>query len=528
MDHLNDAARKNLERVLAEERRLSTLWLIRIRFGLAALALVVIWVVMPMRRELLPTGVGVLLFVAINGALLIALPRWRALSRWGALSVPLVDVPLLAAIQHVQLEALPAAWMGIPTNLSLMSAFLVLSALSLSRTVVWVTAATALAAMLSILLRQPGLEAGPILLSALAPLGMALVLTTLIGRLAALLHEARKRDLLGKYVLGERLGVGGMAEVFLATYSPEGGFERRVAVKRILPSIAVDPEAVALFRREAELGALLAHPNIVQVLDFGADADSYFLAMEYVEGISLARLLQREKDAGARLPLPAVVAIATHVAEALDYIHGRTTPTGAALGLVHRDLNPPNVLVSRIGEVKLGDFGIARSAASEQLTAAGVFRGKVGYSAPEQLLGGEYDGRADLFSLGATLHEALTGDRLFAGNSNVAAAIGRIHAPLRAPSEARAEVPAALDRIVLALLAPDPAGRTQTAAEVVHQLAALPSSLTDPKVGRRQLAELAVAALRSEAATVARAQLETRRSDPAMAGAAEALTQRNG
>ena len=178
------------------------------------------------------------------------------------------------------------------------------------------------------------------------------------------------------------------------------------------------------------------------------------------------------------------------VSEATDYIHTRTSPTGTQLKLVHRDLNPPNILVSRIGEVKLGDFGIARASTSEQLTAAGVLRGKVSYAAPEQLLDQPYDSRADLFSLGVTLHETLTAKRLFTGESDVAIFKACLEGPIPRPSELRGDVPPALDAIVMGLLERRLEARTQSAHEVVTKLAALPPELADLKLGQQQLAEL--------------------------------------
>jgi hypothetical protein len=358
------------------------------RFVLATLMGLVIWWLSatdPVVEKLGPTRWGAVAFVVMSGVILYGTRRFHRLGKWAALSVPLLDAPLLSAIQHVQLSSLPAPWHGIPTNATMMVGLVVLSSLSLSRGVIWVTALVAEASLVGTLLRA-GVPGTPLVLSALVPLGVGATLATVVGRIRSLLHEARAKDLVGKYVLGDRLGVGGMAEVFLATYSPEGGFERKVAVKRILPSYSENSESVALFRREAELGAMLAHPNIVQVLDFGTDGNTYFLAMEYVDGLSLSRLLAWCRQTDTRLPLPAVVTIAWKMSEAADSIHSRTSPTGTLLKLVHRDVNPPNILISRIGEVKLGDFGIARASTSEHLTAAGILRGKVGYSAPEQQL----------------------------------------------------------------------------------------------------------------------------------------------
>lgn len=496
---VNAAVKANLERVLEAEQRASALRMAWVRFVISALACVAVWG-LPVPAEAAaaigPTRWGVLAFVVLSSALLVATRRFSSLGKWAALSVPLLDVPLLSFIQHTQQSTLPAMWMGIPTNVAMMCGFIVLASLSLSRSIIWTTAVVANASIVATLLRAdlPGI---PLVLTALVPLAIGAVLSAVVGRIRTLLHEARAKDLVGKYVLGDRLGVGGMAEVFLATYSPEGGFERKVAVKRILPSYSENSESVALFRREAELGAMLAHPNIVQVLDFGTDGTTYFLAMEYVEGLSLSRLLTWCRQAGQPLPLPAAVTIAWMVSEATDYIHTRTSPTGTTLKLVHRDLNPPNILISRIGEVKLGDFGIARASTSEQITAAGILRGKVGYSAPEQLLDQPYDSRADLFALGVTLHETLTSRRLFVGESETAVYRACLEAPIPRPSELRPDVPPMLDAIVMGLLERALDRRTQSAHEVVTKLATLPPELADLKLGQQQLAE-AVARARAE------------------------------
>lgn len=513
---VNAAVKANLERVLEAEQCASALRMAWVRFVASVLASLAIWVAPTSAQDAAaigPTRFGVLAFLVLSGAIFFVTKHLGRLGKWAALSVPLLDVPLLSFIQHTQQSTLPAAWMGIPTNVAMMCGFIVLAALSLSRGVIWATAVVALGSIIATLLRA-GVPPIPLVLTGLVPLGIGAVLATVVGRIRTLLHEARAKDLVGKYVLGDRLGVGGMAEVFLATYSPEGGFERKVAVKRILPSYSESSESVALFRREAELGALLAHPNIVQVLDFGTDGSTYFLAMEYVEGLSLSRLLAWCRQAGQPLPLQACVTVAWMVSEATDYIHTRTSPTGATLKLVHRDLNPPNILISRIGEVKLGDFGIARASTSEQLTAAGVLRGKVGYSAPEQLLDQPYDSRADLFALGVTLHETLTARRLFTGESETAVYRACLEAPIPRPSELRADVPPAFDAVVMGLLERAVDRRTRSAHEVVTALAKLPPEVADLKLGQQQLTD-AVARARIELA-------EPQRATPAPEGAAGA------
>jgi serine/threonine-protein kinase len=305
------------------------------------------------------------------------------------------------------------------------------------------------------------------------------------------LHAIRARDLLGKYFLHERLGVGGMAEVFRATYSPEGGFEKVVAIKRILPAYAEDEDFVTLFRREAELGSLLNHSNIVQVLDVGRFGDTYFMAMEYIEGLSLRELL---KSHG---PLPPVVVayLGAELGEALDYVHRRTSSEGVPLNLVHRDVNPPNILLSRIGEVKLGDFGVARAAIHVRLTQVDRIRGKLGYLAPEQARGEPFDGRADLFALGLTLHEALTGRPVF-DKEDASDSVRSAPPPfLVPPSTVRPEVPPALDAAIMGLLQWKVADRTPRGHPLREQLCELTGEFAPYPHGQRELARLIQEAL---------------------------------
>jgi serine/threonine-protein kinase len=294
-------------------------------------------------------------------------------------------------------------------------------------------------------------------------------------------------------MLHERIGTGGMAEVYRATYSPEGGFEKQVALKRVLPNFADDIEFVTLFRREAELCSTLHHPNIVQVFDLGRHANTYFLAMEYVDGLPLSSLLSGRGWTG--LPLSAVTFLGAELASALDYLHRRTTRTGEPLHLVHRDVNPPNVLVSRIGEVKLSDFGIARSAARAQLTVVGNVRGKLGYMAPEQAYAQAIDGRTDLFALGLTLHEALTGRRLLSGGDDMELMRAAAEQPLPPPSYLRPEVPPELDAVVMRLLEREVTRRTTTGAEARQQLLALTGEAAPFPNGQVVLAQAAQEAL---------------------------------
>lgn len=499
-ESVNQAAKANLERVITDEQRLVVRRMAWIRLGMSIAAVVATLPVanQPDLRITLFTAVG---FCFLSLGILRAITRFPRLGGWAWLATPFLDVPTVAVAQFIQQPKLLLMTDIVPANIGLMMLFIVASSASLSPPVIYATAALGLISMEVTLARtintqNEGYHFVPMAFVAVATCGIAILSASVVNRFRAMTQAARRRDLVGKYVLGERIGVGGMAEVFSATYSPEGGFERRVAVKKILSSYSQNAESVALFRREAELGAMLAHPNIVQVLDFGTDGDTWFLAMEFIEGVPLSRLLDGLRREDKRIPIGAAVYLMSQLAEALDYIHERTTPTGSPLRLIHRDINPPNILVSRIGEVKLGDFGIARVADHTNLTAAGAVRGKMGYSSPEQLTGRAYDHRADLFSLGVTFHEVLTGKRVFKGESDVTLLMDCLHGDLRPPSVERLEIPFELDRVVMGLLSRELEERTPSAHELARQLAALPPELTDDKAGRHLLGELVIAVQR--------------------------------
>jgi hypothetical protein len=209
----------------------------------------------------------------------------------------------------------------------------------------------------------------------------------------------------GQYVLLRRIARGGMAEVFLARQRGLEGFDRRVAVKRILPQLADAPDFIKMFLGEAKLAAQLSHPNIVHIYDFGKVDEDYFIAMEYVDGVHAGQLLKGVED---RLPPALVARIGADAAAALHYAHDLRTPSGALVGLVHRDVSPANLMVSFDGVVKLCDFGIAKAAAlGDQLTNPGQVKGKYAYMSPEQTTGVPLDGRSDVFSLAIVLWELL-------------------------------------------------------------------------------------------------------------------------
>lgn len=223
----------------------------------------------------------------------------------------------------------------------------------------------------------------------------------------------------GPYELIERVASGGMAEVYVARRQGPHGFNKTVAVKRILPQLAQDNEFLAMFVDEARVAATLSHPNIVQVFDFGEEGGELYMAMEYVRGTNAARLVRRAAARGEVIPLDVCLHIVLSVLRGLEYAHGARDEGGRLFNLVHRDVSPGNVLIDDSGVVKLTDFGIARAAHFERRTAVGHLKGKLGYMSPEQVLGFELDARSDLFTLGIVLAELLTLRPLFAARSDL-------------------------------------------------------------------------------------------------------------
>ncbi|MEW5850305.1 MAG: serine/threonine-protein kinase [Myxococcota bacterium] len=286
--------------------------------------------------------------------------------------------------------------------------------------------------------------------------------------------EARAQELFGKYRLGERLASGGMGVVFRATYCPEGGFQRPVALKRIHAHLVENPELVKSFRDEAELCARLTHPNIVQVLDFGRVEDTYFLAMEFVDGMTLSDLLRRSRAAGMKIPPPVAAWIGKQICQGLAYAHrGARDDSGQVLHVIHRDLNPPNILLSHGGDVKIVDFGIAKPLRNAEATLTGRVMGKMSYMAPEQAQGLPLDERCDLFAVGIILWEALALEPLFRRDSDAATLLALLNDEVKPPSQVRGDVSAAWDSWMERALQRDPARRFQSAQEMGDALDAI-------------------------------------------------------
>jgi len=274
---------------------------------------------------------------------------------------------------------------------------------------------------------------------------------------------SEERPLLGPYQIERRLAAGGMAEVFVARREGLHGFSKRVALKRILPQFSSDPDFVWMFIDEARLAALLEHPNIVQVFDFGTMGDDLVLVMELVDGSNVSRLL---RAATTEVPIPWDVAlhIAYQTAQALDYAHHAVDDHGDSLEFVHRDVSPANILLSRTGHVKLTDFGIATVRSRAPTTEDGQVRGKLGYMSPEQVLGKELSGKSDIFTLSTVLAEMLIGEPMFQGESELNVLLQIRDADLRVLARCERRIPQDIRALVFRGLQREPAERPTAGA----------------------------------------------------------------
>jgi len=287
---------------------------------------------------------------------------------------------------------------------------------------------------------------------------------------------------LGEYELIERIAVGGMAEVYRARAAGAEGFEKPVAVKRVLPHLASDPRFVTMLLGEARIHAWLSHRNIVQIHDLGVSEEGeYFIVLEYLEGRDLRSLLDALGALGERVPDALALHVASELAQGLHFAHELRDAAGVPLGLVHRDVSPSNVLVSYAGEVKLSDFGLAKRRADNSV--AGALKGRLEYMSPEQARRAPLDRRTDVFSLGALLFEMLTGRRL-RDITNEADGWREVAAgAARSARGVRPDLPGALDRLLDRALAPDPSGRFADAAAfgaAIREICAHMSTIAGP------------------------------------------------
>ncbi len=287
-------------------------------------------------------------------------------------------------------------------------------------------------------------------------------------------NQARDRDAapdrIGPYEVLGRLATGGMAELLLARKVGIEGFQKVVVLKRILPMFANNPDFVEMFLHEARLAATLEHPNIVQVFDIGKSDDDYYFAMAYLHGKDALAILRELTRRSERLPVIHAITIACGIAAGLHHAHEQVGFDGKPLGIVHRDVSPANAIVTYDGSVKLVDFGIAKAAASANVTRIGVRKGKAAYMSPEQCRGDPLDRRTDIWSLGVVLYEMLTMARLYRADTDLAIMHRIVSQDVPPPSSVVADLPRALEAIVLRCLARDREHRFATALELQHEL----------------------------------------------------------
>ncbi len=309
---------------------------------------------------------------------------------------------------------------------------------------------------------QPGVAVEPV---PIAQLSLPSISTA--PRISDLPELAR----FGRYGLLGRLAYGGMAEIFLAREQMRSGPARHVVVKRILPHVADDESFVHMFIDEARLAARLQHPAICHVFEFGQTSGSYFIAMEWVDGVSLAKLIRRGRDQlPGGLPPSIVAKIGSQIAEALHYAHCAGDENGQPLHIVHRDVSPQNIMLGYRGGTKLLDFGVARSAAQISKTGLGIVKGKLNYLAPELCRGDTFDGRADVYSLGVCMWEALAGRPLFKRATEFETLRAICDDAVPSLSAVRTDVDPALDAIIQRAVAKDIGARFQSADEVREAL----------------------------------------------------------
>ena len=273
----------------------------------------------------------------------------------------------------------------------------------------------------------------------------------------------------GRYTIVGKLADGGMAEIFLAKQHGAEGFEKLVVMKRVLTAFSADPQFRNMFIDEAHISMSLSHGNIVQVLDVGLAGERTFLVLELVEGWDLELILERAQATGPEHPWPPSLAlyVTAQICRGLAYAHAKRAPDGRPLGIVHRDVNPTNVLVSEQGEVKLADFGIAKAERKREQTGAGIIKGKIGFMSPEQALGRALDARADLFSAGTMLYLMLTGRKPFEAPSELESMLRAQRAEFTPPEELNSYLPPEATMIVNRAMRREASARYQTADEML-------------------------------------------------------------
>src|SRR4051812_20698693 len=273
-----------------------------------------------------------------------------------------------------------------------------------------------------------------------------------------------------RYRVLEKLESGGMAEVFRAESTGLQGFRKQVAIKRVLPHLSEKKNFISMFLDEARLSAQLSHSNCVQVFDIGVGDNAYFIVMEFVDGANLKSIAESLKKQGREFPVSCAAFIALEICKGLSYAHEMRDPSGNELHLVHRDMSPPNVLITKHGEIKIVDFGLAKANSQLERSEPGIIKGKFSYLSPEAAMGQDVDLRTDIFAVGIILWELLSGQRLFLGETDFQTVKKVQQAVIPPISQINRDAPPELERILNRALARDPAQRYMTARDLGQEL----------------------------------------------------------
>ncbi|MDP8998641.1 MAG: serine/threonine protein kinase, partial [Myxococcota bacterium] len=306
--------------------------------------------------------------------------------------------------------------------------------------------------------------------------------------------ESRPFRTLGRYRLIAELARGGMGVVYLALMRGPGAFSKLLVLKELKAELLGDPAVLAMFVDEARLAACLNHPNVVHTLDAGTDGDRHYIAMEYLDGQSLHRVISRARKNGRPVPLAWQCAVLCSALEGLSYAHTAFDYDGKPLGIVHRDMTPHNVFVRYDGQVKVLDFGIAKAFGSSIDTRNGILKGKVAYMAPEQAAGAPVDARADIFAVGVVLWEAATGGRFWSGmdsDMQILQALSNGSLPAE-HAKALAHVSPRLREVILKATAADPAQRYASAAKLLGELRTALPDIGGASLGPKDIGGLVV------------------------------------
>ena len=301
-----------------------------------------------------------------------------------------------------------------------------------------------------------------------------------------------------RYRVVEKLESGGMAEVFRAESEGLQGFKKQVAIKRVLPHLSEKKRFISMFLDEARLSAQLSHSNCVQVFDIGVGDNAYFIVMEFVDGANLKAIAEAVKKSGKDFPVAAAAFIALEICKGLSYAHEMRDANGIELHIVHRDMSPPNVLVTKYGEIKIVDFGLAKANSQLEKSEPGIIKGKFSYLSPEAAMGQEVDARTDIFAVGIILWELLAGQRLFLGETDFQTVKKVQQAVVPSISTINKRVPPELERIMNKTLAREPAARYQTARDLGMELSKFLFAFGQP-VSTYDIANIVIGAMKDKA-----------------------------